>query len=172
MAALQKTRAEAVAEGAEEKKRKWALRFFSYDHLTLVNPAAYEDVGGWDTLIPYYMTDCDMHARLAMRGWGIEDAKAGIITDVASALEDLSALYRVEGVPVGWVDPNPPPPKNEEEEKKKGEKEKGEKLRRDDAPAGDGEEKEDPNLAKWNALRAMADQMFRTSPDSVILVSV
>jgi hypothetical protein len=120
--------------------------------LTLVNPAAYEDVGGWDTMIPYYMTDCDMHARLTMRGWGIEDAQAGIITDVASTLEDLSALYRVEGAPVGFVDPNPPPPKKEEGDK-------GGKPKRD-TPAEDGERNDDPNLAKWDALKETAQQMY------------
>lgn len=171
IAALQKTRKEAAAEGAEEKKRKRALRLVSYDHLALVNTAAYEDVGGWDTLIPYCMTECDMHARLARRGWGIGDAKAGMITAVVSALEDLSALYRVEGVPVGWVYSNPLPPKNEEEKKKGAKVEMGE-TERDDAPAGDGEKKDDPNPAKCNALRAMADQMFRMFPESVIFVPV
>ncbi|KAH6616170.1 hypothetical protein B0J18DRAFT_297842 [Chaetomium sp. MPI-SDFR-AT-0129] len=128
----------------QEKGHKWGLRFFSYDHLTLVNPKAYEDVGGWDTLIPYYMTDCDMHSRLTMRGWTIEDAKAGIITDVASALGDLSALYRVDGVEPKFVDPNPPPPKEEGGKSKQ-------RVKRD----------EDPNLAKWNALRKTADRMFQ-----------
>ncbi|KAK3299600.1 uncharacterized protein B0H64DRAFT_102593 [Chaetomium fimeti] len=153
LAALQDAREGAEAEGAEERKRKWGLRFFSYDHLTLVNPAAYEDVGGWDTMIPYYLTDCDMLGRLTMRGWGIEDVSVGIITDVASTLEDLSALYRVEGVPVGFVDPNPPPPKKEEGDKKGG------KPKRD-APTEDGEKNDDPNLAKWDALRETAAQMY------------
>ncbi|KAK3385907.1 hypothetical protein B0H63DRAFT_394533 [Podospora didyma] len=92
----------------------WGIRFFAYDHLALVNPKAYEDVGGWDTLIPYYITDCDMHSRLRMRNWTMEDAKAGIITDVATALDDLRALYRVDGVEPVFTDPNPPPPKEPE----------------------------------------------------------
>ncbi|KAG7284711.1 hypothetical protein NEMBOFW57_009320 [Staphylotrichum longicolle] len=116
---------------ARASGKKWATRFFAYDHLALVNPAAFEDVGGWDTLIPYYLTDCDMHSRLTMKGWTMEDAKAGIITDVASALGDLRALYRVEGVEVEWVDPNPPPKKTEEElreeERKKEEAERKKK---------------------------------------------
>jgi hypothetical protein len=43
----------------------------------------------------------DMQLALTMRGWGIEDADPGIITDMALALEDLSALYRVEGGSTG-----------------------------------------------------------------------
>jgi hypothetical protein len=150
-------------------ENKWAMRFFAYDHLTLVNPAAYEDVGGWDTLIPYYMTDCDMYTRLAMRGWNVEDAKAGIITDVASALADLSALYRVEGVEPEFVDPNPPPPVAPDPEAGEG-AEGGEK--KEDHRSGkwwEGKRERravearepDVNLEKWHALRKTADKMFR-----------
>ncbi|KAK3689242.1 hypothetical protein B0T22DRAFT_528288 [Podospora appendiculata] len=95
---------------ARTKDDRWGIRFFAYDHLALVNPVAYEDVGGWDSLIPFYITDCDMHSRLAMRNWTMKDAKAGIITDVSVTLNDLRALYRVEGVEPDFTDPNPPPP--------------------------------------------------------------
>jgi hypothetical protein len=146
---------------------KWAMRFFAYDHLTLVNPAAYEAVGGWDTLIPYYITDCDMHARLKMAGWAIEDARAGIITDIASALEDLSALYRVEGVTPQFVDPNPPPPKQEGDEKGVNREGKwwewsGRRAKRAEEMVDRRDEGgQDANLAKWHALRMTADRMFR-----------
>ncbi|KAM7189072.1 hypothetical protein V8F20_010280 [Naviculisporaceae sp. PSN 640] len=99
----------AALQEARETDPRWGLRFFAYDHLALVNPLAYEDVGGWDTMIPYYNTDCDMHTRLTMRGWSIKDARAGIIADVSSALTDLRALYRIDGVVPDFVDPNPPP---------------------------------------------------------------
>ncbi|KAK4154805.1 hypothetical protein C8A00DRAFT_14092 [Chaetomidium leptoderma] len=161
---------------------KWGMRFFAYDHLALVNPAALEDVGGWDTLIPYYLTDCDMHSRLNMRGWPIKDAKAGIITDVASTLEDLSALFRVEGVETKFMDPNPPPPPPPEEDKaKKHEqpKRRGQSVKRGvdgygalpaggadevekrDAPEQKEARDEDANLAKWHTLRKTADKMFQ-----------
>ena len=193
LAALQRAREkEARGEG------KWGIRFFAYDHLALVNPAAYEDVGGWDTLIPYYLTDCDMHSRLMMRGWSMEDALAGIVTDVASALGDLAALYRVEGVGVDWVDPNPPAAKGEDEEGKGDEEKKKDAARKKEgkwwqwkARRG-GEERgtvperakaveerestpvrveardEDPNLARWNALRQASDKMFRELADPCI----
>ncbi|KAK3317458.1 hypothetical protein B0T19DRAFT_292460 [Cercophora scortea] len=95
---------------ARTQDDRWGIRFFAYDHLALVNPVAYEDVGGWDSLIPFYITDCDMHSRLAMRNWTMKDARAGIITDVSVTLDDLRALYRVEGVEPAFTDPNPPPP--------------------------------------------------------------
>ncbi|KAL8785392.1 MAG: hypothetical protein Q9213_003398 [Squamulea squamosa] len=71
-----------------------AARWFAYDRLTLVRTQAYVDVGGWDTLIPFYMTDCDMHERLWMKNFTIEDAKAGLIYDVASGIDDLEVFYR------------------------------------------------------------------------------
>ncbi|CAK7227444.1 hypothetical protein SBRCBS47491_006572 [Sporothrix bragantina] len=153
---------------------RWGLRFFAYDHLALVNPKAYEAIGGWDTFIPYYLTDCDLHDRLRMANWTIQDRTAGIITDVNTILEDLSTLYRVGDVSdPKFVDPNPPPPK--EEEKKKEEKEEGEK-KEGEAPkekrqgqAGDKKDGKDekpkqvstgdPNLDKWQRLRDVADRM-------------
>ncbi|OAA63501.1 hypothetical protein SPI_03664 [Niveomyces insectorum RCEF 264] len=99
---------------------RWGLRFFAYDHLALVNPAAYEDVGGWDTLIPYYLTDCDMHTRLLMANWSAGDRRAGIVTDVNTVLEDLAVLYRLDdaGAP-DFVDPNPPVPEKKEDDNTK-----------------------------------------------------
>jgi len=41
--------------------KPWAARFFAYDRLALVNRVAFEAIGGWDTHIPFYHTDCDMH---------------------------------------------------------------------------------------------------------------
>ena len=34
---------------------RWAVHFHSYDRLALVNTKAYIEVGGWDTMIPFYM---------------------------------------------------------------------------------------------------------------------
>ncbi|KAK4107983.1 hypothetical protein N656DRAFT_719132 [Canariomyces notabilis] len=145
---------------------RWATRFFAYDHLAAVNPAAYEDVGGWDTLIPYYMTDCDMHSRLLMRNWTMRDAKAGIITDVASALEDLSVLYRVDGFEPAFVDPNPPPPPPPPNNSNKNERDlqttAASQRRRSSAQnCPNLAPRDDPNLAKWHALRIMSDKMFQ-----------
>ncbi|KAG5938082.1 hypothetical protein E4U60_001527 [Claviceps pazoutovae] len=89
---------------------RWATRFFAYDTLTLVNRAAYDDVGGWDTYIPYYMTDCDMHSRLLMRNWTLDDRLAGIISDVSTTLKDLRVLYRDPSAEMGFMDPNPAAP--------------------------------------------------------------
>ncbi|RPB00232.1 hypothetical protein L873DRAFT_1789159 [Choiromyces venosus 120613-1] len=75
------------------KTDKWAIKFFAYDHLALVNVAAYKDVGGWDTHIPFYITDCDFHARLHMKNYTTTDENVGHIFDVGGTVPDLSVFY-------------------------------------------------------------------------------
>lgn len=71
-----------------------ATLWFAYDKLALVRTKAFVEVGGWDTLIPFYMTDCDMHERLFMREYKIEEVGVGKIWDVSTSLNDLAILYR------------------------------------------------------------------------------
>ena len=98
--------------------KRWAFRWFQYDHLALVNRAALDAIGGWDSLIPYYLSDCDMNARLVMEGWSMRHRRVGIVNDIASTLADLGALYRDPRVVPKFVDPNPfvvpPPPEGED----------------------------------------------------------
>ncbi|KAI3320558.1 hypothetical protein HD806DRAFT_505500 [Xylariaceae sp. AK1471] len=126
---------------------RWGLRFFAYDHLTLQNPRALEDIGGWDTLIPYYITDCDTYTRLHMKQWSQNDANCGIVTDTSVALDDLLALYRDPNITPKFTDPNPPapPPPAEDEIKER------------DLTAR--EDMTDP-VEYWRVLRGVADSMF------------
>lgn len=79
---------------AHGRRGRWAIRFYAYDRLALVNRFAYEEVGGFDTQIPYYGTDCDMHERLTMAGFKQEDTQNGLIYDIGTPLEDLFVLFR------------------------------------------------------------------------------
>lgn len=146
-------------------EKKWSLRFFAYDHLALVNRKAYEDVGGWDTWIPYYMSDCDMHTRLDMKGWKGEDAQAGIVTDTSTVLKDLRALYRVPGIEIDFLDPNPPPPPpppTKEDEKDNIRRQRqdlwGEKTQNNVSNRTDVLVQPDP--AYYKRLRDVSDRMF------------
>ncbi|UKZ92934.1 uncharacterized protein TrAFT101_007865 [Trichoderma asperellum] len=69
-------------------KSKWAVKFFNFDYLTLVNVDAWRHIGGWDVFIPYYTTDCDAYGRLRMLGYDIDRVGAGHIWDVANVVED------------------------------------------------------------------------------------
>ncbi|TGJ81698.1 hypothetical protein E0Z10_g7074 [Xylaria hypoxylon] len=92
-----------------ENEKRWGFRWFQYDHLTLVNRAALDAVGGWDSLMPYYGSDCDMNARLEMDGWTMRHRRVGIINDVSTVMDDLAALYRDPTVVPRFADPNPIP---------------------------------------------------------------
>ena len=131
---------------AVDSGERWADRFFAYDHLTLVNREAYDEVGGWDTFIPYYITDCDMHSRLLMHNWTQRDAKAGIITDVSTALDDLLALYRDPTLEPSFTDPNPPAPPNMD---------RTDRRRRRKRVDGEA-----PELVYWYQLQQTADHMW------------
>ena len=76
------------------EKKQWAIRFFSYDWFALVNVESYIKVGGWDSMISYYGTDCDMHSRIAMNDLTTPIADAGQIFDVGRSLDDLEVLFR------------------------------------------------------------------------------
>jgi hypothetical protein len=96
VAALRSATLMSPDPNASDPTKPWAARFFAYDRLALVNRAAFEKVGGWDTEIPYYHADCDMHDRLKMGGfeYNEEDVVIGNITDVGNSLDDLLVLYR------------------------------------------------------------------------------
>lgn len=77
---------------------KWANHFFAYDHLTLVHRDAVLDVGGWDTHIPFYSTDCDFYLRQKWAGYFQGSTQIGIIIDTSTVLDDFAALFRIPGV--------------------------------------------------------------------------
>ncbi|KAK4197893.1 hypothetical protein QBC40DRAFT_332624 [Triangularia verruculosa] len=77
---------------------KWAHHFFAYDHLTLVNTPSVLSIGGWDTHIPFYSTDCDMYTRLMWAGfWQGESPDVGLIYDVKTTVDDIAALLSLPG---------------------------------------------------------------------------
>ncbi len=82
---------------------KWANHFFAYDHLTLVHRDAILDVGGWDTHIPFYATDCDMYVRLMWAGYWQGETEIGLILDVATVLDDVGALLRIPGIKASFA---------------------------------------------------------------------
>ncbi|ETS86898.1 hypothetical protein PFICI_00726 [Pestalotiopsis fici W106-1] len=139
---------EALRETLDNDHR-WGARLFAYDHLTLQNPKALEDVGGWDTLIPFYMTDCDMYSRFAMRNWTQEDRNAGVITDTASHLHDLVALYHDPSVVPAMEDPNPMVEVAEPRQTK-----------RDQLSSSSASLSLDENIEYWKALLQTSDHMF------------
>lgn len=87
---------------------KWANHFFAYDHLTLVNRDSVLDIGGWDTHIPFYSTDCDFYLRQKWAGYFQGSTQIGIIIDTSTVLDDFAAFFRIPGVHATFQgDPGP-----------------------------------------------------------------
>lgn len=75
-------------------KREWGIQFFAYDWLSLVNVETFSKLGGWDSMVGYYGTDCDMYSRLSMNDYAQPVQDAGKVFDVTTSLDDLEVLYR------------------------------------------------------------------------------
>ncbi|KAN0089467.1 hypothetical protein V8E51_019727 [Hyaloscypha variabilis] len=75
-----------------EKVNRWAQQFHSYNRLALVNTKAYIEEGGIPRSIFTWLTDRDLHARIEMAGFEIGETVPGMIFDMGSSLDDLSAI--------------------------------------------------------------------------------
>ncbi|KAF2091682.1 hypothetical protein K490DRAFT_70470 [Saccharata proteae CBS 121410] len=71
----------------------WAIKFFEFDNLALVNVEAWRTIGQWDTFVPYYSTDCDAYARLLLHGFTKDNVHAGHIFDVANTIDDPETKF-------------------------------------------------------------------------------
>ncbi|QSZ31949.1 hypothetical protein DSL72_001518 [Monilinia vaccinii-corymbosi] len=86
---LQRTSDPSYAEGYEG----WGVRFFEYDWFALNHVRSFVRAGGWDPMISYYSSDCDMYQRLQMANVMLDTAEAGWVVDVGRSI-DLNLLFR------------------------------------------------------------------------------
>ncbi len=93
--AIRETKKPGFAKDAKGRDGRWALRYFAYDWLTMMNTAVMVELGGWDTMISYYTTDCDMYERMHMSDLLTDAVDVGEIRDMYESLPDLAVLYRV-----------------------------------------------------------------------------
>ncbi|KAK3342142.1 hypothetical protein B0T25DRAFT_359910 [Lasiosphaeria hispida] len=144
-----------------EMGERWGQRWFQYDHLALVNRDAMEAVGGYDPLIPYYNSDCDINGKLAMGGWTLRYRRVGLINDVSSVVTNLEAFYRNPSITPSFTDPNPLPPEQEAKIlSDKAEKEAKEKAAQKEAARIAAEVSSEDG----NAVSARRDGMMPTDP--------
>ncbi|KAK4222128.1 hypothetical protein QBC38DRAFT_490556 [Podospora fimiseda] len=149
---------------AVKRKERWGFRFYQFDHLCLVNREAMESIGGWDTMIPYYSTDCDIMAKMKVDGWTMRHRRVGIINDVSAVMDDLESLYRTRRVEPSFTDPAPLPPEEEERiAKAKAEEEAKKKAEKKAARAvpSDGEMMPSDLIEYFRILREVGDDMGR-----------
>lgn len=98
---VQECLAPGYARDDAGQDHRWGLRYLSYDWLTLMNTATLVELGGWDSMISYYGSDCDMYERMRMLALRTDIADVGKIWDVGHSLPNLELLYRVNDSPNG-----------------------------------------------------------------------
>ena len=52
---------------------RWAVLYTCYDALAAFSTAAFTAVGGWDTNLSWYKSDCDIYRRLRLAGYSLID---------------------------------------------------------------------------------------------------
>ena len=78
---------------AEEIDVIWAVQFFHYDNLVLINIEAWRTIGQWAVFIPYYGTDCDAYCRVRMHGLASIDVSDSYIWEVADVVSSPEAKF-------------------------------------------------------------------------------
>jgi hypothetical protein len=140
----------AELQDTQERGERWGMRWYQYDHLTLVNLESFEAVGGYDSMIPYYNSDCDLNGKLTMDGWSTKFRRVGIINDVSTVMTDLGALYRLPKSVPDFADLNPNKGMKVQEEKEKQLKAAREAIQKakDEAAAKNGDDEVKDGKAK------------------------
>jgi hypothetical protein len=75
-------RVSSLDAASASEREIWALKYFTYDWLTLINVGPWRTIGTWDSFIPYYTSDCDAYSRVPMHGFTTGDVRAGHIFDI------------------------------------------------------------------------------------------
>ena len=91
---IRKTKVKGFARDDQGREGRWALVYLAYDWLTLMNVETMVELGGWDPMISYYGTDCDMYDRMRMANLTTSVGDVGKIYDLGTSLENLEVLYR------------------------------------------------------------------------------
>lgn len=78
--------------------RRWACAYTHYDLLWAINPAAMQDIGGWDTTFPNYFGDNDAKRRWQLAGWEcIDTGIKGIDHEGSATINSDSKLKMLTG---------------------------------------------------------------------------
>jgi hypothetical protein len=86
------------AHFVEESGERWGVIFTHYDVLAAFNPRAFEDVGLWDTNLPWYYSDNDYYRRLKLAGWTCIDSGIAVGHDASQTLNSDPQLRFLNGV--------------------------------------------------------------------------
>ena len=64
----------SMAKALTVQGRRWGTVFTAYDALAAFNTDAMRAIEGWDTMLSWYLADCDCYRRLRMAGYELIDS--------------------------------------------------------------------------------------------------
>ncbi len=78
--------------------KKWGVLFTNYDALAAFNVDAFEDIGGWDTVLTQYYSDNDSYRRLKLNGWECIDTGLPVKHEPSQTIKSDPKLNFINGV--------------------------------------------------------------------------
>ena len=78
----------------ETSQRKWGVIFTAYDALAAFNTAAMDAIGGWDTNLSWYASDCDCYRRLRLAGYPTLESGLHVKHEPSRTLNSDSQIKR------------------------------------------------------------------------------
>ncbi|CAM6006565.1 unnamed protein product [Sphagnum balticum] len=78
--------------------RRWGVLWTHYDVLAAFNVVAFENIGGWDTILPQYYSDVDAYRRLLLAGWECIDTGLPVEHKASSTINSDSRLRFLNSV--------------------------------------------------------------------------
>ena len=76
------------------ENRKWGTIFTGYDALAAFNTKAFEEVGGWDTELCWYASDCDVYYRLRLAGYELVESNLPVKHEPSQTLNSDPEIRR------------------------------------------------------------------------------
>lgn len=74
--------------------RKWGTIFTNYDALAAFNTAAMDAIGGWDHMLSWYASDCDVYHRLRLAGYPTLESHLPVTHEPSQTLKSDPVIRR------------------------------------------------------------------------------
>ena len=84
----------AMANAFTIQKRKWGVIFTNSDALAAFNTEAFREVGGWDSMLSWYLSDCDMYRRLRLAGYELLESNLPVRHEPSQTINADPAIKR------------------------------------------------------------------------------
>jgi hypothetical protein len=86
------------ARDVDRQGTRWGVIYTHYDVLCVLNPKTYEEIGGYDTNLPWYFSDNDYFYRMDLAGWARIDSNIQVGHGGSQTINSDPYLRHVNGV--------------------------------------------------------------------------